>query len=407
MSSGQQSARRPRILYLVHRLPYAPNRGDRMRTYHTLRALRPVADVHVVSLVHDAEEASHVEEVRTMASSVRTARIRHWPNRLRAIPGLLTGTPLTHVLLHAPDMAHHIREVIAEARPDLVVAFCSGIADHVLESPLSEFPLLVDMVDIDSAKWASLAAARPWWHPLRFIYAREARVLSQFEAGLTRHAKATIVISERERDLLCSFVPNAPVHVVPSGIDCERLEPQGPPSPDPVVVFCGVMNYEPNEQGMLWFINQIWPLVLAERPDATLQIVGSNPTPALISAGANARNVSVTGSVPRVEPYLWQSAVAVAPLLVARGMQNKVVEALGAGLPVVVSPQVAAGLPACVMPGCVEASQPEDFARRVVELLVLTPDQRRARARTADVAAMSWSRVLRPLVDIVQSTLRR
>jgi hypothetical protein len=113
----------------------------------------------------------------------------------------------------------------------------------------------------------------------------------------------------------------------------------------------------------------------------------------------------VTGSVPRVEPYLWQSAVAIAPLLVARGMQNKVIEALGAGLPVVVSPQVAAGLPASMMPGCVEAAQPEEFARQVVQLLALSPEQRRARARAADVASMSWSRILRPLVDIVESTL--
>ncbi len=139
MNSSEQRGRRPRILYLVHRLPYAPNRGDRMRTYHTLRALRPLADVHVVSLVHDEEEASHIDDVRAMASSVRIAPIGHWPNRLRALPALLTSMPLTHVLLQAPEMARHIRDVVAEAPPDLVLAFCSGIADHVLEPPLSEF----------------------------------------------------------------------------------------------------------------------------------------------------------------------------------------------------------------------------------------------------------------------------
>src|SRR6478609_970857 len=146
--------RRPRILFLTHRLPYAPNRGDRIRAYHTLRALQPVADVHVVSLVHDDDEVSHVAAVEEIASSVRVARVPHWRNRLRAVPALLTSTPLTHVLLDSPDMTRHIGDVVAEGKIDLAYAFCSGIAHHVLRPPLAEVPLVVDMVDVDSGKWA-------------------------------------------------------------------------------------------------------------------------------------------------------------------------------------------------------------------------------------------------------------
>jgi sugar transferase (PEP-CTERM/EpsH1 system associated) len=397
--------RRPRILFLTHRLPYAPNRGDRIRAYHTLRTLRPIADVDVVSLVHDSQEASQVGAVQDIATSVRVARVPHWTNRVRALPRLLTSAPLTHVLLHSPDVARHIATVVRERKPDLVYAYCSGIADHVFQPAVVDIPLIVDMVDVDSAKWASLADARPWWHPLRAIYTRESRVLAKFEVRLTRHAETSAVINERERALLSRLAPGASVRAIGNGVDCERLRPTGPPSADPNVVFCGVMNYEPNEQGMLWFIEQVWPLVLAARPDARLKVVGASPTPRLVAAGSAAQGVTVTGSVPQVEPFLWEAAVSVAPLVVARGMQNKVIEAIAAGLPVVVTPQVAEGLPPEAMPACVEAVRPDAFAREVVQFLGLAPEERRARAQQADLASLAWPRRLQPIIDIVRSVI--
>jgi glycosyltransferase involved in cell wall biosynthesis len=171
------------------------------------------------------------------------------------------------------------------------------------------------------------------------------------------------------------------------------------------VVFCGVMNYEPNEQGMLWFIEQVWPLVLAARPDARLKVVGASPTPRLVAAGSAAQGVTVTGSVPQVEPFLREAAVSVAPLFVARGMQNKVIEAIAAGLPVVVTPQVAEGLPPEAMPACVEAVRPDAFAREVVQFLGLAPEERRARAQQADLASLAWPRRLQPIIDLVRSVI--
>jgi glycosyltransferase involved in cell wall biosynthesis len=152
---------------------------------------------------------------------------------------------------------------------------------------------------------------------------------------------------------------------------------------------------------MLWFIDRVWPLVLAQRSDARLHVVGASPTARLIATGSAAQGVTVTGSVPKVEPFLWQAAVSVAPLLVARGMQNKVIEAIAAGLPVVVTPQVAVGLPAEAMPACVEATEADAFAQGVLRLLELTPDERRKRAAAANLDSLSWPTTLRPLLDIV------
>lgn len=389
-----------RILFLSHRLPYAPNRGDRIRAFHLLRALSSLAAVGVISLVHDDEEARHVRGVeRLVAGPVRAVRVSRAANAMKAPLALATGRPLTHALLDGPALPDALQEAVAEDRPDLVVAYCSGMARLALERPLAGIPFVHDMVDVDSAKWAALAAGTSG--PRGWVYRLEARRLREFEAEVTRRAACTLVVNDRERRTLEEIAPGTPVAVIGNGVDVSSFNPPAGPAGGARVVFTGVFDYAPNVEGATWFVREVWPTVLSRHPDATLLLVGARPARALRTLASRARSVVVTGAVPDVRPYLWDAAVAVAPLRTARGVQNKVLEALAAGLPVVTTPAVAGGLPGETLAGCVVADDRESFAAGVVRLLSIAPGDRRRLARTVDLEPLTWEKRLAALGPLV------
>lgn len=389
-----------KILVLTHRLPYAPNRGDRIRAFHIVRRLALRADVHVVSLVHDRAEEAEARTLEQLGVRVSTIRVPRLRNLMRAVTRLGTTEPLTHLLLDAPAARGVLEGVVREGRPDVVLAYCSGFAPPALEPPLAGIPLIVDLVDIDSAKWAAYAETAS---PLRsWIYRREARCLSQFEARAARAAVATTVVNDREREALVRFCPDARVEVVPNGVDVESLRPLEMPAAKPHVVFSGVFNYAPNADGARWFAREVWPRVRAAVPRARLTLAGAHPNRAVRALAAD-RSIEVTGSVADMRPYLWRSAIAVAPIFQARGVQNKVLEAVAAGLPAVVTQAVWDGLPADVLPACRLAVDPDQFAGSVIELLFLTPGARRAITTRARLSGLAWPVRLERLLDIVES----
>ena len=213
-----------RILFLTHRLPYAPNRGDRVRAYHELRALATAGhEVHVLSLAHDEEEAGHAADMRGLCASVHIARVPRVRNLLRALPTLAGGRPLTHALLDSPDVRPTLGSLVHTHHPNLVLAFCSGMARFALEPPLVGIPFVLDMVDVDSGKWRELAKTARL--PLNLIYAREARVLGAFEADAARHATVTYVVNTREADALRGLAgPDARIEVLENGVDLGRYD---------------------------------------------------------------------------------------------------------------------------------------------------------------------------------------
>jgi sugar transferase (PEP-CTERM/EpsH1 system associated) len=392
-----------RILFLTHRLPYAPNRGDRIRAYYLMREMARFAKVSLFALAHDAEEASHVADV-PFADEVRCVRISGVRNHINGFLRLPSNRPLTHSLLDSPRARTVLNELVNTAPPDLVVAFCSGIARLALEPPILGLPLAIDFVDVDSSKWAQLAdEVGP---PMRWIYRREARTLAAFEREVAERAGLALVCNERERRELMALAPRATIHVVESGIDVESFKPRAAPELSTTVIFTGVMNYEPNRQGVLWFAEHVWPKVRAIRPDAKFLVVGTNPPADVRSLAKRDPSIHVTGHVATVEPYLAVSAVAVAPLLVARGMQNKAIEALAAGVPVVVTPAVWEGLPDCARRASRCADDPGTFASAVVTLLQATPDERRALAARADIESLAWPRQLASLESLLTSVAR-
>jgi sugar transferase (PEP-CTERM/EpsH1 system associated) len=314
---------------------------------------------------------------------------------------LAGSRPLTHSLLDSPAIGPLLDRLVRTRRPDVVLAYCSGMARFALEPPLAGLPLVIDLVDVDSCKWNELASTAA--SPMKWIYRREAQSLSDFEAHMARAAFATVVVNDRERDALARIAPDARIDVVPSGVAVDDWQPHdvAPESND--VVFCGVMNYAPNEEAAIWLARDVWPLVLKTNPSARLKLVGSHPTRHVTALAAADSTLDVTGHVPDVRPFLWRAAVAAAPLHIARGIQNKVLEAVAAGLPTVVTPVVAEGLPAEILRACAVANTATTFASALVRFLAMTPVERRMAAAMADLGELSWKARLAPLVELLEA----
>jgi glycosyltransferase involved in cell wall biosynthesis len=238
--------------------------------------------------------------------------------------------------------------------------------------------------------------------PMRWIYRREARLLGRFEIEAMRRAFATIVVNEKERAALLALAPDAPVLVIENGVDLATFAPSGTVERTPTVVFCGVMNYQPNVQAAVWLARTVWPVVRRARPDARLMLVGASPAPEVAALADQAAGVTVTGTVADVKPYLWSATLAAAPLQVARGIQNKVLEAVASGLPCVVTPQVAEGLPAEVTPACLVGESSDTFAAAVLDLLGRSAEQRSRMVATADLSMLAWSARLKALLPLLE-----
>jgi polysaccharide biosynthesis protein PslH len=245
--------------------------------------------------------------------------------------------------------------------------------------------VVVDLCDVDSDKWAQYAAGRQGiaqW-PARFVYAREARTLAALERRTVEHAAATIVISEAEADLLARVAgcPREAVTVIRNGVDLDYWNPalevvQTQPSPfavgEKALVFTGAMDYWANADAVAWFAQEVLPRVRAAVPEVRFWIVGSNPTPAVRQLAAPA--VTVTGRVPDVRPYLAHATVAVAPLRVARGVQNKVLEAMGMARPLVATPAALQGLGDVRETGLQVGESAAAVAQAVLQALAAAPE---------------------------------
>jgi sugar transferase (PEP-CTERM/EpsH1 system associated) len=388
-----------RLSFLTHRVPYAPNRGDRIRAYQMLRYFKTQGiPVCLVALAHDEEEMSHAVKLTGLVDAMHVVRVTRARNLVKAGLALATERPMTHVLLDSGKMRVVLEEVRRQWQPDTVLAYCSGMARFAMEPPLDTLPFVLDMVDVDSFKWERLAGGSRG--PRRWLYGREARVLRRFEADATRAARATLVVSTREAEALESLDRAFAPVVLPNGVDVEAFRNPEAPSARPEVVFTGVFSYRPNEAGALWLIEHVWPLVLQRQPNAHLTLVGTGPGATLKQRAARA-DVEVTGTVPDVRPYLWRAAVAVAPLDTAHGVQNKVLEAVAAGLPAVVTPAVYEGLPDAVRPACLVAADAAGYAEAIAQLLALSAEARRELASRACLNALTWEACLQPLAGIL------
>lgn len=360
-----------RILYLAHRIPYPPDKGDKIRAYHQLRHLAAAHEVHLATLVDDRADQQHDEVLRQMCRNVDAQWIGPLAARGRALRALLRGEAFSPAFFAQPQLSARVASRLQRGGWDAVMLFSSG-AGGLLPGglPPAGTVCVADFCDLDSAKWAAMAARAPV--PRRWLYAAEATNLARYELQLGGSCQRVVFATPQEAEDYANLDTGRSLpllEVIANGVDHEAFaRDDRPQSAEPTVVFTGAMDYRPNHEAAAWFIQAVWPRILERSPRANLWVVGRQPPPSLVTLGQRP-GVRVTGTVADVRPYLHAAWVAVAPLAVARGVQNKVLEAMAATLPTVISPAVARGIHATPGSDTVVADGADGWTEAVVSLL--------------------------------------
>ena len=392
------------LLFLAHRLPYPPNKGDKVRSYHFLKHLAQRYRVFLGTFIDDPADGEHVPALRALCSELHVEMLTPWRQRARSLGALLSGEALSLPYFRSRRLAAWSADIARRHQVRRAFVYSSAMAQYALGLPGVDS--LVDFVDMDSAKWDDYAARRAW--PASAVYGRESRCLLAHERRVAAAARVSVFVTEEEAQRFRQSAPEcvANVTVIRNGVDAEYFSPsRALPCPfapgERAIVFTGAMDYWPNVDAVVWFAREVLPAIRREQPSVRFHVVGMNPD-ASVRALTSDAGVTVTGRVPDVRPYLQHAAVVVAPLRVARGIQNKVLEAMAMAKPVVASAACASAL--SVRPGTdlAVASDAPGFA--AATLWAMQPPQARRlaeHARERIVRDYAWLHSLRQLEDLL------
>ena len=358
------------ILYLVHRLPYPPNKGDKVCSYHLLKHLAQRHRVFLGTFIDDPEDEVHVATVRALCADLQVIRLHPRLARVASLNALLSGDPLTLRYYRSIAMAKWVDQLCRANHIDAAVIFSSAMAQYVED--FQRLPTLIDFVDVDSAKWTQYALRHRW--PLSWLYRREGRLLLAYERRMAARSTRSFFVTENEVELFCQQAPECRVRVETMciGVDADFFSPD-PSRPSPYladelpVVFTGAMDYLPNVDAVAWFKHEVFPDILKRWPRARFYIVGRSPTAEVLALAGS--KVVVTGTVPDVRPYLQHAAVVVAPLRIARGIQTKILEAMAMARPVIASTECAVAVNAEKGTELLTASSPAEYIAELGRVL--------------------------------------
>ena len=389
------------ILFLCQRVPYPPDRGDRITTHHVLRMLLGMGRVRVGCFLETPRDRQALEALEKMGARTAAFPLHPRLKKLLTLTWLPTKIPLTLPYFHSAGLEAQVDRWTAEGL-DLAFAYSSSMGQYLLGRSIP-FKVM-QFAELDSDKWLQLSRKSSF--PRSWIYRREADLLLRFERSLARAVDLSLVVSPLERDLFRERIPGVEPLVVENGVDSDYFRPSPNPSREEAVLFTGVMNYPPNVQGVLRFARQVWPQVRRARPQARFFVVGSEPVRA-VRALHGKEGIHVTGRVPDTRPWFDRSRAAVAPLWVARGIQNKVLEAMAMALPVVATPAAFGGIDAEPGRHLLVAEEPDRFARLVVRLLARPEEAARigAAAREQVRRRYSWEHILGGLEAILRERI--
>jgi len=336
------------LLYLSHRIPYPPNKGDKIRSYHLLRGLAERWNVYLGAFIDDDEDWQYVSVLEELCVETKFVKLTPSLAKVRALQGLLKGTSLTMPYYKNAELENWVSAIADRHSIDCVVAFSSSMAQYAAPFLDGSTRIVVDFCDVDSDKWAQYS--QRFGGLQRWVYAREARQLQHEETAIAAKSDASVLISDDEAEIFRdrTDTPGARVHTVRNGVDVDFFDPDLELSSpfvcnENAIVFVGAMDYWPNVDAVMWFVNEIFPAIRAKNRDAVFYVVGSNPGPEIRRLDAE-DGITVTGRVEDVRPFLKYAACVVAPLRVARGVQNKVLEAMAMARPVVVTAEAIEGI---------------------------------------------------------------
>lgn len=392
------------ILFLAHRIPYPPNRGDKIRSFNILKRLCQLGTVHMATFADDDEDIGHAEVLRPMLGSLHIEK-RTVSKPIGAAKAILSGKPISLTLFDSAGIRDFVTDTVAQKPIETVFVFSGQMAQFVPELPV-ETRFVMDFGDVDSAKFASYGQSTSG--PMRFVHRREAVKLAAFEKVIAHRAHCSTFVSEAEAALFRSDTGLGVERVqsLENGIDCKFFDPKAKfttiEKPDgPLIIFTGQMDYRPNIEAVVSFADDVLPVIHEHNPHANFTIVGRNPT-SEVQRLAKREGITVTGGVADIRSWLAAADIVVAPLRMARGIQNKVLEAMAMARPVVASAAAYEGIDAEPGQHLMVAESASEEAHLVLELLAnpLRADVIGQAARKRMLERYVWDETLAPLARL-------
>lgn len=397
------------VLFLCQRIPYPPDKGDKIRSYQMLTHLAKQAKIHLACLVDDPDDWQYHAPLAEICASTCLADLKPLKARVKSLTALGQGAPLSKPYFFNRHIKTYVDEVLATVKPQLVFVFSSVMAQYVYRHPNCPENLIIDYVDVDSDKWLQYAKTKSW--PMSWVYRREGRTLATFDREVGAAARAALFVSEPEAALFRQVAPELAKKTIAisNGVDTEYFSPDAPDiepiiaqSKRPHFVFSGHMGYWPNVDAAIWFAKDILPLIRQTYPLASFTIAGAAPDERIKALG-KLPGIFVTGRVPDMRPYILDADMIVAPMRIARGIQNKVLEGMAMGKTVLTTPQGLEGIKAQPDQHLMVAENAADLAAQAIQTLQNNGTNEMGQAaRRLLVANYAWETRLAGLDKLIE-----
>lgn len=391
-----------KILFLTQRVPYPPNKGDKLRAYNIIKYLSKKHSVSLACLADSVKDLDYAFDLKKICISVDIVLLDTFWSKLRSLFCLLSTLPFTLAYFYSPKLKRIVNERLKKEKFDLIFIYSSSMAQYALGIP--GVAKIMDFIDVDSDKWRQYADYSSF--PQKIIYKMEEGRLRKYERIIARSVAHSFVTSKVEADLFKTFIPDIRVTVIANGVDQGFYKPNSGMAVDNQLVFMGQMDYFANVEGVLYFCREILPIIKEKIPTVKFYIVGGNPTKEITQLSSD--SIIVTGYVEDVRPYVWNSSVCVIPLRIARGIQNKVLEAMAMCVPVVTTPEAVRGIAASRKEDLLIESDPKEFAGRVIDLLSDSALRRQLAVNACKTIEenYSWDKNLNKIDEIVNEIIQ-
>lgn len=355
-----------KILFLTQRVPYPPNKGDKLRSFNEIKFLSKKHQISLVCLTDNKKDIDHAHELSPYCHSINIVFLSKIQSKVQSLLALVSSKPLSLSYFYSRELKAIVDLKLREECYDVIFIYCSSMAQYV--EHVQNIPKVIDLVDIDSEKWRQYSTHASF--PMKYLYRLEGFRLRKYEVLLARTFQHCFFVSEKEADDFRKVVCRCPtVTPILNGVDSELFRPSPEPYDPHSLVFTGAMDYFANVEAVLYFVREILPLIQNIVPNVKFYVVGSNPTKEIVVLPKTYPSVIVTGYVDSVQPYVANSAVFVAPMRIARGVQNKILESMAMGVPVVTTSLGFEGITAILNKDIFVADLPKCFANQVIQLM--------------------------------------
>jgi sugar transferase (PEP-CTERM/EpsH1 system associated) len=396
-----------KILFLSHRIPFPPNKGEKIRTFHQLKHL--VDAGHQVSVIAPYEDDSELDFFKALEQQYceKVIGIKLGAKPRRLITGIISGKALSVSNFYSKALQLLLDGLLNQHQFDVIICTASSMAEYIFKSSTltTHKPpvLLMDFMDLDSDKWRQYAQRSAY--PMKWVYLRETKLIGKFEQQIAQTFNACFFITEAEKALFCKTIGKVDnIYAVENGMDTQVFKPAvNKVIPEqPILLFTGVMDYAPNVDAVVWFVDNIWQQVLKKWPQAQFYIAGMSPSDKVKALEVN-QGIVVTGFVDDILPYFDKASVFVGPFRIARGVQNKVLQAFACGLPVVSTAMGAEGIRCKDGESILIAHTADEFMQK---LTVLHEDKILVKTMTDNALNIiqqhyAWDGVLQPFDDVL------